>query len=94
MAGERSFKGVDEEAWETLRSRSTRDHGTIYQFEGDDETSGTATTRVPVIGDIVMHFHLDVDAATLTYTIVQKPMVVREDQIWDGIEKSVEDARA
>ena len=93
MPKERSFAGVDDEIWDCLRSSTTQEHGTVYTFDAADPTAGTATTKISVIGDIVLRFRFDPARATITYTIQQKPLIVRDDQIWDGIQESIDHCR-
>ena len=94
MPKERSFAGVDEEIWDCLRETTTQEHGTVYSFDtAGDPTAGTATTKVAVIGDIVLRFQLDTVKDTLNYTIQQKPLIVRDDQIWGGIQESIDHCR-
>ena len=84
----KSFSGVDQEVWDSLRAHTTSEHGTVYKF--DDANSGTATTSVPAIGDIVLGFKFDPAQATLTYTIVKKPFIVGVDRIWSGIQEGID----
>ena len=90
MPKERSFAGVDQEVWDCLRSTTEKEHGTVYAFDAGDPTAGAATTKVALIGDIVLRFNFDAARATLTYSIQQKPLIVRDNQIWDGIQESVD----
>jgi hypothetical protein len=90
MPKERSFAGVDQEAWDCLRTSTAREHGTVYTFDAADPSAGTATTKVAVIGDIVLRFKFDDVKDTITYTIQQKPLIVGDDQIWNGIQESID----
>jgi hypothetical protein len=82
----KTFSGVDAATWEKLKALGTSQHGTV--FDPADAESGTATTRTPV-GTLVLGFAFDAANNSLTYTIVEKPLLVASNLIWSGIEDSI-----
>ena len=78
-----TFNGITPEIFSCLKSKSQEQRGTLH--EPADANTGTATTKVPVVGSVVIGFTFDPDASTLTYTIVQKPRMIPTDQLWNGI---------
>lgn len=87
MAKTRSFGGVTPAIWECVKTTSFQQHGTKYVPA--DGNQGTATTSTP-IGEVVLNFDCDPTRDTVTYTIVKKPFLVSENQIWSGIQETVD----
>jgi hypothetical protein len=87
MAKTRSFGGVTQAIWECVKTTSYQQHGTKYV--PPDGNQGTATTST-LIGDVVLNFDYDPTKDTVTYTIVKKPFLVSEHQIWNGIQETID----
>jgi hypothetical protein len=65
-----------------LRSLSESSYGS--RFDPPDSNDGTVTTDTAV-GRVVLAFSFDADENELTYSVRQKPPMVPEFMIWDGI---------
>lgn len=87
MAKTRNFGGVKQAVWECVKKTSYEQHGTKYVPA--DGNQGTATTSTPV-GEVVLNFDYDLAKETITYTIVKKPFLVSDDQIWNGIQETID----
>lgn len=87
MSKTRSFGGVTETIWQCVKSTSEKEHGTKY--EPPDADQGTATTNTPV-GQVVTGFDFVAAKDTVTYTIQKKPFLVSDDQIWNGIQETID----
>jgi hypothetical protein len=90
MSSSKTWNGVTESIFDCVKAESEREHGTKYDPPNGDQ--GTATTSTPV-GDVVLRFDLQPSGA-LTYTILKKPFLVSESQIWDGIADGLNACRA
>jgi hypothetical protein len=88
MANSKIYGGVSPAVWDCVKLTSLKDHGTIYAPEGANQ--GTATTVVPVIGTITLSFDYDILKDTATYAIISKPFLVSSDQIWNGIQDTID----
>ena len=87
MATTRSFSGVTQAVWECVKTTSYQKHGTNYVPA--DGNQGTATTSTGV-GEIVLNFDYNPTNETVTYTIVQKPMIITDGEIWMGIQETID----
>lgn len=87
MAKTRNFGGITPAIWECIKTTSLNEHGTIYAPPG--AVKGTATTDTP-IGSVVLDFDFMADRATVSYTIIKKPFLVGDNQIWDGIQDTID----
>ena len=85
MGDSKSWSTVTESIFDCVKATSQKAHGTVY--DPADGDTGTATTVVTAVGKIVLQFTLA--NGTLTYTILSKPWIVTEDEIWTGIDTSV-----
>jgi hypothetical protein len=94
MSSSRTWSGVRPDIFACVKATSARDHRTKYQ--PSDAHQGTATTEITVfgktVGTIVLGFNLDSSDA-LTYTIQEKPSIVSESQIWNGINDTIDGCR-
>jgi hypothetical protein len=86
MADCRTFNGVTAAVFACVKQQSAQEHGTVYA--PPDGTSGTATTGTAV-GKVVVSFELDTAAASITYCIVQKPLLAPESAVWNGIASTI-----
>jgi hypothetical protein len=82
---------VTKEIFARVKSDSLKEHGTVYA--PPDGNQGTATTKVTMVGTIVLSFDFQPQSGQLTYTIVSKPGIVPESKIWSGIQDAIDKAR-
>ena len=87
MAKIRTFGAVTQAIWECVKTTSYQQHGTKYA--PPDGNQGTATTST-IVGDVVLSFDLNPTKETVTYTIVKKPFLATDDQIWNGIQETLD----
>ncbi len=87
MAKSKSFAGVTAAVWNCVKSTSFSEHGTVYNPA--DGSPGTATTST-IVGQVVLGFNYDAVKDTVTYNIQQKPFLVSDDQIWTGIQETID----
>ena len=86
---QRSFF-MTEEIWHCVKTRSGAEHGTV--FEPPDADQGRATTN-KWVGRFLLDFSFDQQAQKITYNIVEKPRVVWNGAIWNGIMDTIERCR-
>ncbi|MFO1153102.1 MAG: hypothetical protein U1E42_05485 [Rhodospirillales bacterium] len=86
MPESKTFTGVDTATWERLQKLGREKHGT--DFREIDATHGEATTSTP-FGRLVLGYEHDPAAATVTYTIVSKPLLVMSPLVWSGLETAL-----
>ena len=91
MTEEKTWTGVTADAFRRLRSMSESSYGSI--FEPGDSDAGTVTTQTPV-GRVVLTFSFDADQEELTYSVREKPTMVPEFMIWDGINRALQRCQA
>jgi hypothetical protein len=81
----RSFGNVTQAVWECVKAASIKDHQAVYDpSDGDQGTVSTPT----VVGTVVLTFVFDPATASVSYTIKDKPLLVPESAMWDGIQQS------
>lgn len=86
MASSKTFNNVTASVWECVKTSSYKEHGTIYAPPG--AASGTATTKT-IVGTVELSFNFDSTQSTVAYTILKKPGIVSEKQVWGGIQDSI-----
>jgi hypothetical protein len=87
MSDQHVYKNVTQTIFTCVKAKSKAEHGTDY--EPPNTNSGTAITKVTWIGTIKVDFKFDPSAHTLTYSNLQKPGVVPESSVWNGIESTI-----
>lgn len=87
MSSSKTFKSVTPAIWSCLKASSEKEHGTKY--DPPNANDGTATTD-SIVGKIVLQFNFKPDQQTIGYTILKKPMLVSDNQIWNGIESGIQ----
>lgn len=90
MPESRTFDDVSQETWERIKAVGRDDHGTV--FDPPDAATGTGTTATPV-GTIVIAYTFEPETRRLSYSIKDKPFLVPESIIWNGIARTVDDCR-
>ncbi|NJO55585.1 MAG: hypothetical protein HC834_03625 [Rhodospirillales bacterium] len=90
MAESKTFTDVTPHMWERLQTLGREKHGT--EFHAHSETHGQASTATP-LGKLVLEYAHNPKEATVTYTIVSKPMFVMSPIIWNGIETALKGLR-
>ena len=87
MASSKTFNNVTAAIWECVKSTSSKQHGTVYAPPG--ASSGTATTKT-IVGTVELSFNFDSTQNSVSYTILKKPGIVSEKQVWGGIQDSID----
>lgn len=90
MSDSKTYSNVTEQIFDCVKTKSATEHGTVYDPATGD--SGTATTHT-VVGKVVLKFDLDTASGDLTYTLVDKPILAPEHEIWNGIEGAINSCR-
>lgn len=91
MSDCRTFNGVTEAIFNCVKRKSLDEHGTVYEPAHGNQ--GRATTKVPVIGTVVVSFNLDPATGAIVYCIVSKPWIVSAAQVFDGIGDTINSCR-
>lgn len=92
MSSTKTFTNIPPTIWKCVKETSTKEHGTI--FSPPDASTGTATTLVKTLGltfTVALSFNYDQVKEQVTYIINERPkLVVSEEDIWNGIQKTIE----
>jgi len=91
MAAAKTYEGVTEAMLACMKRNGTA-AGTKY--DPPDGNRGTATSKVPVFGSVVVAFDLNPSTQVISYEIKEKPAAVPEAMIWSRITQAVEDCKA
>lgn len=91
MSDTKTFDNVTEEIFACVKEKSSKDHGTVY--DPPNGNKGTATTKT-VVGKVVLGYDLNTDTNEIKYTIVDKPVLAPEHEIWKGIEGAINSCRS
>jgi hypothetical protein len=86
VADTKTWTGITVGVFERLRSISTTTYGTV--FEPVDSNTGTVTTTTP-LGRVVLAFTFDLQGERLTYEVREKPPMIPDFMIWDGMARIV-----
>ncbi len=87
MAKSRTFGGVNTAVWQCVKSTSLQEHGTKYVPADADQ--GTATTDT-VVGTVELSFDYNAQKDSVSYKIIKKPFIVSDNQIWNGIQETID----
>lgn len=90
MAKTQNYRDVAPAVWACVRATTQKRHGTRYEPAGED--CGRATTHL-FLGDVILDYAFDPKSRTLAYSLVKKPFLVAESQIWSGIQSTIERCR-
>ena len=88
----KTYTNITPAMFDCVKKNSHDEHGTLY--DPADGNTGTATTVVKILLTkhvIVLSFDFEPSTSTLSYVIVQEPTVVTDDEIWDGICKTIKE---
>ena len=92
MPSTKTFKGITPTIWKCIKETSMKEHGSV--FSPPDANTGTATTVVKTLGltfTVVLSFNYDVKKEQVIYIINERPrLVVSEEDIWDGIQRTID----
>ena len=91
MSSSKSFSNLTQEVWNCVQTTSVRDHGTKYT-PPPPSNKGTSSTGTAV-GQIDLTYDFDPSAGVVHYTITHKPFVVTQNEIWNGIQKTIDGCR-
>jgi hypothetical protein len=86
MASSKSFSNVTQEIWDCVKTTTGQEHGTTYDPPGSNK--GTSTTKT-IVGTVELGFDFDPVTTIVNYTIIKKPFIVPESEIWDGIQSTI-----
>ena len=86
VADTKTWTGIPADAFECLRSVSIATYGSV--FEPVDSNTGTVTTTTP-LGRVVLAFRFDPQDNRLTYEVREKPPMIPDFMIWDGMARIV-----
>lgn len=70
-----------------MQDRSRKEHGTTYAPDPVNPNNGTSDTHY--YGLTRLSYAFDPAASTVTYTILQKPGLASNGQIWDGVRAAI-----
>jgi hypothetical protein len=86
MSKSKTFNGVTPSIWECVKATSLKEHGTVYAPPGAN--AGTAKTST-IVGEVLLEFNFNPTSNSVAYTIIKKPGLASESQIWNGIEATI-----
>ena len=84
MGSSNTYQNITPDVFACVEKTSEAEHGTVYT----PGNRGTATTNTPV-GKVVLDFDYEAGTQTVAYTIAQKPFLVTESEIWNGISSTI-----
>ncbi|MFQ6026305.1 MAG: hypothetical protein ACE5Q6_02190 [Dehalococcoidia bacterium] len=87
MAKQRTFGGITGGVWSCVKTTSEQEHGTVYAPPGANQ--GTATTNT-IVGEVILSFDFDPAKESVAYSITKKPFLASDNQIWDGIQETID----
>jgi len=92
MGNTKTFKGLTPTLWKCVKETSMLEHGTV--FAPPDSPTGTATTVVKTLGltfTVALSYNYDEVKEQVIYMINERPkLVVSEEDIWDGIQRTID----
>lgn len=87
MSDCKTFVGVTQAVFDCVKETSLHEHKTVY--DPPNAYKGTATTKIPWIGTVVLSFDLNISTGTIQYCIVSKPEIVPANSIFNGIADTI-----
>lgn len=90
MSDTKTYNNVTEEIFACVKEKSSKEHGTVYDPATGNK--GVSTTK-SVVGKVVLGYDLNSDTNEITYTLIDKPVLAPEHEIWKGIEKAINSCR-
>lgn len=84
----RTYSGVTQAILTCVRDRSHKQHGTVYIPNANNPNNGTSETHYYGLTQLAYAF--DPTRAKVTYTILQKPALASNGQVWDGIGAAIQ----
>jgi len=83
----KSFPNVTQAIWTCVQNTSEQQHQTVYT---PPAPSSNGTSSTPAAGGHVdLTFDFDPAQNTVAYTITHKPFIVTDDEIWNGIQDTI-----
>ncbi|RAR57633.1 hypothetical protein C7401_115191 [Paraburkholderia unamae] len=90
MSDSKTYNGVTPEIFSCLKTKSKRDHGTIY----DPAEGNTGTASTSGVGWAVkLQFNFNPEGGQLQYTVLEKSWIVPVGEIWSGISDTINSCR-
>ena len=83
----RTFSDVTPAILSCMRERSRKQHGTTFVRDPNNPNSGTSETHY--YGLTRLSYAFDPALAAVTYTILQKPGLASNGQVWDGVRAAI-----
>jgi hypothetical protein len=83
----RTFSNITPAILACTQTNSRKRYGTTYT--PDPGTPNSGMTETHYLGLTKLSFVIDPAAATVTYTIVHKPLIASNTQVWDGIRDAI-----
>ena len=83
-----TFSSVTAAKLTCIQNRSRTLYQTVYKTEASNAYAGTSETHTRGV-TVKLAYALDPTNATITYTILSKPLFVPDDPIWAGIRDSI-----
>ena len=90
MSDSKTYSGVTEQIFACVKANTAKEHGTVY--DPLDGNQGTATTDT-VVGEVILTYDLDPATSEIKYTLIKKPVLAPEHEIWNGIEGAINACR-
>ena len=83
----RTFDAVTPAKMACMETNSRKRYGTVYTPDPNSPNNGMTETHY--LGLTKLSFVFDPVGATITYTIVHKPVFASNDQVWNGIRDAI-----
>ena len=83
----RTFSNVTQAILACMENNSRKKYGTAYVFDAGHPGNGVSETHY--YGLTRLSFIFDPTAGTVTYTILHKPGIASDGQVWNGIGKAI-----
>jgi hypothetical protein len=89
-AESKRFSGVSKSVHDCVKRNGVSEHGTVYNPKDGDKGTGETSTMV---GTVKVGFELNPADESVTYVIIEKPFLVSDTQIFDGIAGAISACR-
>jgi hypothetical protein len=83
----RTYSRVTQAILTCMRDNSQKKHGTVYIADANNPNNGTSETHY--YGLTRLSYAFDPSRGAVTYTILHKPAIAANGQIWDGISAAI-----
>jgi hypothetical protein len=83
----RTYPNITPAILTCMAARSRKKYGTVYTPDSTTPTIGISETHY--YGLTRLSFVFDAAGATMTYTILHKPTLASNSQVWDGVRDAI-----